>query len=151
MTATAVSTAEPTTSRTAPARPELVVIDRRSSRRRSWRRNALVLLFVAVLTGFFGVAWAHAKLVESQHELDRLRTEINEMEAERARIARAIEESSSPEVVVGRAAELGMVRAAEPVFLEATDHPNVPVEVTVDPTSVAGGRLGSELALTAGE
>lgn len=101
------------------SRPELRVYDRSAARRRARRRNALVMLFVVVLNALFLVTFVHARLVEGQQELDEIRGRIAELETEKARIARAVDEASSPAVVVERATELGMIRAGEPVYLLA--------------------------------
>lgn len=105
------------------ARPQLRVLDQAAARQRRRRRGALALLFVVLLTGLFGVAFVHAQLVESQQDLDDMRTRIRELEAEKAQIERAVDEASSPAVVVERATELGMVRAEEPVYLAAVRGP----------------------------
>ncbi len=98
-------------------RPRLRVLDQVSIRRRARRRNAVLLLFIVVLSGLFLVAFVHARLVESQQELDLMRTQIADLEADKAQIERAVDEASSPSLIVGRATELGMVRAEDPVFL----------------------------------
>jgi cell division protein FtsL len=79
----------------------------------------MVLLSVSVVAGLFAVAFAHAQLVENQRELDEIRLRISELEAEKAQIERAVDEASSPAVVVDRATELGLIRAEEPVYLAA--------------------------------
>jgi cell division protein FtsL len=100
-------------------RPELRVLDQAASRRRTRRRIAMAILFVIVLVGLFLVAFVHARLVEGQQQLDDIRGRIAELETEKARLARAVDEASSPAVVVDRANELGMIRAEEPVYLLA--------------------------------
>lgn len=102
-----------------PAGPKLRVLDQVASRRRARHRSALLILFVAVLVGFFAVAFVHAELVAGQHELDAVRTEISQAEARHAELARAVEEASAPAQIVTRATELGMVRARQPVYLTA--------------------------------
>ncbi len=109
----------PTPRRAPVPRPELKVLDQAAIRRRARRRNALLAAFVMVLAGFFAVAIVHAKLVASQHELDVTRAHINDLQAEKARVERAIAESSAPAHIVDRATQLGMVRAEAPVFLVA--------------------------------
>lgn len=111
--------AVPVGRRSAAKRPNLRVLDQASIRRRARRRNALLLLFVVVLNGLFVVAFVHARLVESQQDLDLMRARISELETERARIERAVDEASAPSLIVERAAGLGMVRAENPVFLAA--------------------------------
>lgn len=108
--------------------PKLRVLDQAASRRRARHRSALLILFVAVLTGFFAVAFVHAELVAGQHELDAVRTEISQAEARHAELARTVEAASAPDRVVTRATELGMVRARQPVYL-ATAAPIRSIEV----------------------
>jgi cell division protein FtsL len=109
----------PASRKATPSRPALRVLDQASVRRRARRRNATLALFIVVLNALFLVAFVHARLVEGQQELDQMRTRISELEEERARIVRAVDEASSPAVVVERANELGMIRAEEPVYLLA--------------------------------
>ena len=101
------------------SRPKLKVLNQQAIRQRARRRHALLALFIVVLLGFFAVAFVHAELVADQQELDSIRTRIAEAEAHQAKVERAAEEASSPAVIVGRAQELGMVRANQPVFLAA--------------------------------
>ena len=101
------------------SRPKLKVLNQQAIRQRARRRHALLALFIVVLCGFFAVAFVHAELVADQQQLDSIRTRIAEAEAHNAKIARAAEEASSPQAIVSRATELGMVRAHEPVYLAA--------------------------------
>lgn len=121
--------------RPAPVRPRLEVLDRAAARRRSRRRNALMVAFVLVLVGFFLIAFVHASLVAGQQNLDEMRTHIAELQAEKASVQRGIEESSAPSRIVERANALGMVRAEDPVFLAAV-RPVAPSAATAAP---AGG------------
>lgn len=98
-------------------RPRLRVLDQAAARRRARRRLAAIALTVAAVAGLFAIALAHAQLVANQHQLDEMRSRMDELEAEKAQIERAVDEASSPAVVVDRAEELGMVRASEPVYL----------------------------------
>lgn len=100
-------------------RPSLRVIDQASIRSRARRRTMAIVTFVVLLAGFFAVALVQAQLVADQHELDVLRGRIMEAEAERARLRRAVEESSAPSAIIRRAQDLGMVRATDPVYLAA--------------------------------
>jgi len=102
-------------------RPNLRVLDQATIRRRARRRNAVLTLFIVLLSALFLVAFVHARLVESQQDLDLMRTRIGELGADKAQIERAVDEASSPSIIVERAAELGMVRAENPVFLTAVD------------------------------
>jgi hypothetical protein len=110
-------------------------------RRRARRRNALLFLFVALIAGFFAVAFVHAELVAGQYELDAVRAQISQTEARHAELARLVEEASAPDVIVGRATELGMVRAHQPVYLVASapirDVEVVPFDASItDPRSM---------------
>lgn len=103
------------------ARPKLRVLDQAAIRRRARRRNAAIVLFMVLLSGLFVVAYVHAHLVATQQELDQTRSQIAELRNERARLERAVDEASSPALIVEHASELGMVRAADPVFLIAVE------------------------------
>ncbi len=122
-------------------RPQLRVLDQEALRRRARRRNMAMTLFIVVIIGFFAAALAQAQLVANQHELDVLRSRIAAAEAERARLERAVEESSAPAAIIYRAGELGMVRANEPVYLAA---------VAPAPEVVPVSSLGAVTAATAG-
>jgi len=114
---TRTRTSTPAGKRSTP-RPKLKVHDGAEARSRTWRRNAVVGLFLTLLAGLFLVAFVHAQLVESQQDFDNIRSRITELEAERDRVERAIDEASSPARISNRARnELGMVPAERPVFL----------------------------------
>ena len=102
------------------SRPKLKVLNQQAIRQRARRRYFLVSLFIVVLLGFFAVAFVHAGLVADQQELDGIRARITEAEAHNAKVARLTEEASSPQAIVARATELGMVRAHQPVYLAAS-------------------------------
>ena len=136
-------TAAPRTQRR--SAPKLLVLDQQAIRRRARRRNALLILFIAVIVGFFAVAFVHAALVGGQQELDAVRSEISQAEARHAEMARAVEAASAPDVIVTRAVELGMVRANEPVYLEVAA-PLRDVEVIPMNASTAG--VGSSDAVS---
>lgn len=114
----------PTRRRANPRKPDLRVLDQASIRRRARRRNAVLALFLVVLSAFFLVAFVHARLVESQHELDLMRSQIAEYTSERARAERAVDEASAPATIVERATDLGMVRSEEPMYLRAVRDPS---------------------------
>ena len=101
-------------------RPHLKVLDQQAIRRRARRRNMAMALFVVVIIGSFAAALAQAQLVANQRELDELRGRIAETEANRARLERLVEESSAPSAILERAAEIGLVRANDPMYLTAT-------------------------------
>ncbi len=154
---------KPQTNRT----PELRVIDQQATRRRARQRNALLGLFLAVLAGFFVVAFVHADLVAGQQQLDTVRAEIVEAELHQAELARLVEQDSAPDVIVARAMELGMVPANEPVFLaavaprpdvtvqtplpEATEPPSPTGDGSPDPSVASPGLSdGSPMAIVSG-
>lgn len=123
-------------------RPKLRVLDQAARRRRARHRTALLVLFVAVIAGFFAVAFVHAELVAGQHELDAVRAEITQAEARHAELSRSVEEASAPSTIVERATALGMVRAQNPVYLTVaaplrTIEVGVPITATPD-ASVIG-------------
>ena len=127
------------------SRPQLRVLDQEAIRRRARRRNAALLLFMVLLGALFAVAFVHAYLVATQQELDQTRNEIAELRNERARLERAVDEASSPALIVDRAGELGMVRAAQPVFLVSVRPPTADSTVAVDSVAAA---VGSDAAST---
>lgn len=111
----------------------------------------MLAIFVVVLAGFFAVATAHAELVSNQRDLDVLRNEITTSRASNAVLQRKVDEASSPEAIVTRAEELGMVRAEEPVYLIADGpvrEPTVPVLMQPPPPEeeimVAAARTAAE-------
>jgi cell division protein FtsL len=124
-------------------RPHLKVLDQQAIRRRARRRNLAMTLFVVVIVGFFAAALAQAQLVANQHELDQLRIQIAEAEANRARLERQVEESSAPSAIIQRASEIGMVRANEPIYLAATSAaPLITPISTIGSASAATEALG---------
>ena len=112
-------------------RPHLRVLDQEAMRRRARRRNVAMGMFMVLIIGFFAAALAQAQLVANQHELDVLRTQIAEAEAERARLERSVEESSAPGAIIDRAVAIGMVRANDPVYLAAVGPAPEVVEISV--------------------
>lgn len=130
-------------------KPQLKVLNQQAIRQRARRRNALLSLFVLVLLGFFAVAFIQAQLVADQQDLDVLRARIAKAETDNARMTRDVEIASSPAVIVTRAKELGMVRAYQPVYIEAVapvrDIPNAPV---FDPETPQGFELAAPQAVS---
>ncbi len=130
----------PTPRRAERRRPKLKVLNQQAIRQRARRRNALLVLFIVVLLGFFAVAFVHADLVAGQQDLDAVRARIAEAEAYKAKVARQVEEASSPQAIVGRAEELGMVRAHQPIYLDAVAPVrDVAAIVALTPASPTGG------------
>ncbi len=138
-----------TSTRTNVVRPQLKVLDQEAIRRRGRRRNLAMTLFMVVIIGFFAAALAQAQLVANQHELDLLRTQIAEAEADRARLERQVEESSAPSAIIDRAYEIGMVRANDPIYLAATTAaPEVSVISTIgSATATTDALRGTEVAI----
>jgi cell division protein FtsL len=99
--------------------PRLQVLDQEALRRRTRRRNALLSLFMAVLVGFFAVAFMHAELVAGQQAFDDVRADIAEAKTRHAALSRQVEQASAPAAILARATEIGLVPAATSVHLEA--------------------------------
>ncbi len=138
-------------------KPKLRVLDQVAVRQRARRRNALLILFIVVLIGFFAVAFVHAELVAGQQDLDAIRSRIAQAQADNAQRSRAAEEAASPRAIVARAQELGMVRAHQPVYLTPTapvrDMPAlVAMEISEEPKLLGGtgGAATAELAVAVG-
>lgn len=100
-------------------KPKLRVVDKAALRRRRRQRTLLTFAAVIVTSALFGVALLYGQLVEGQQDIDELRTEIAQAEAERARLEREVAVASTPEAIVQRAFQLGMVRALDPQYLVA--------------------------------
>lgn len=122
------STAARTTKKTAPGaksaakstkKANLRVVDKAALRRRRRSRSLLTAAAVIVTSALFAVALMYGQLVEGQQDIDELRTEIAEADAERARLEREVALASTPDAIVQRAIELGMVRAIDPKYLVA--------------------------------
>lgn len=99
--------------------PGLALVDRRSLRSARVRRTLFAATMSVVVVALFAVGLIHAQLVQRQHRLDELRAEIGDTQAERLRLSRQVVVASSPEEIVRRAHEIGMVRAEDPVYLVA--------------------------------
>jgi cell division protein FtsB len=99
--------------------PGLARVDHRALRSARRRRRFLTVVTLTLVVALFGVGLAHAQLVQRQQQLDDLRAEIGETHAERLRLERAVVVASSPDEIVRRASEMGMVRALDPVYLVA--------------------------------
>lgn len=97
----------------------LRVVDKAVIRRRRRQRTLLSLTAAVVTVVFFSVALMYGQLVEGQQSVDELRSEIAQAQAERARLEREVAVASTPDVIVQRAFELGMVRALNPQYLVA--------------------------------
>ncbi len=100
-------------------RPNLRVVDKNAIKRRARRRALLGLSGALVAAGLFAVALGYAQLAQGQRHLDTLRQETSQSQADLARLERDVVLASSPDAVVARARELGMVRAENPVYLTA--------------------------------
>jgi len=108
-----------TAGKPAAKKPKLRVVDKAALRRRRRQRTLLGFLAVVVTTALFGVAILYGQLVEGQQNIDQLRAEIAQAEADRARLEREVAVASTPEAIVQRAFQIGMVRAEDPQYLVA--------------------------------
>jgi len=100
-------------------KPRLRVVDNKAIRRRRRQRTLLSFAAAVVTVALFGVALMYGQLVEGQQNIDQLRAEIAKGHADRARLEREVAVASTPEAIVQRAFELGMVRALNPQYLVA--------------------------------
>lgn len=100
-------------------RPSLAVVDRRSVRSVRLRRTLLAAVLLVLVVALFAVGLVQAQLVQRQQHLDDVRSQIAEAQAHRLRLAQEVVVASSPEEIVRRAGEMGMVRAESPVYLVA--------------------------------
>ena len=100
-------------------KPKLKVVDKAAAGRRRRQRTVLGLAATIVTVALFSVALMYGQLVEGQQDIDAMRADIAEAEAERARLEREIAVASTPDMIVARAFELGMVRALDPEYLVA--------------------------------
>ncbi len=100
-------------------KPKLRVLDRASMRRSARRRLFVSTSIVLIAATLFGVALLYARLVEGQQYVDQVRVDIAQAEADRARLERNIAIASTPDAIVQRAVEFGMVRAVNPEYLVA--------------------------------
>lgn len=120
------ATAAATTAAPRPAprgkRPSLTVVDRRSvrsARSVRLRRTLLAGVLLVLVIALFAVGLVQAQLVQRQQHLDDVRSQIAQAQAQRLRLAEEVVVASSPEEIVRRAGEMGMVRAESPVYLVA--------------------------------
>lgn len=102
-----------------PPGPGLALVDRRALRSARLRRRLLVLAAGVLVVALFAVGLVHAQLVQRQQELDDVRSRIGQTRAQQLRLSREVVVASSPDEIVRRASELGMVRAEDPVYLVA--------------------------------
>ena len=97
--------------------PLLALVDFAALRRRARRRQWLAVGFVSVILSLFVVALVQAVLVQKQHDLDVLRSELRILEAEQAKLERQVVVASAPDAILKRAEAIGMVRAEGTVYL----------------------------------
>ncbi len=103
-----------------PRRPKLRIVDKGAIKRRARRRAVLGVSAATIAAGVFAVALGYAQLAKGQQQLDSIRSDISQSQAEIARLERDVVLASSPEAIVQQAVSLGMVRAENPVYLTAT-------------------------------
>lgn len=99
--------------------PFLRLVEKATITNEARRRRLITLSVAAVVLALFGVALVQAALVQSQRDIDILNQRIVEVESQRARLARDVVVAESPEGIIARANEMGMVRAVDPVYLVA--------------------------------
>jgi cell division protein FtsL len=99
--------------------PQLALVEAPSRRPVRLRRAVLTAFGCVLVATLFAVGLIQAQLVQRQQHLDELRTEIADARAQELRLAREVLVASSPDEVVRRATEMGMVRAQDPVYLVA--------------------------------
>ncbi|MEZ5379011.1 MAG: hypothetical protein R2733_21110 [Acidimicrobiales bacterium] len=105
--------------RPAATKPKLRVVDHHRLKQAARRRRMGLWVAGAVAVGMFVSALAQAELVRGQQELNQMRQQVADAQAEQARLEREIVMASAPQVVVERARNLGMVRATEPQYFPA--------------------------------
>ncbi len=105
---------------------DLGVITRGALRWRRFRRFMFYLAFALLGLVLLAVAGVHAELVQGQQEVDQLSVEIRQMRDQRAALQRQVDEASSPVAIIGRAGQLGMVRAQDPVYLTVVEPTEAP-------------------------
>lgn len=122
--------------RSASSRSALKLVDRSRFRIRSFTKVAVIAIGTLIVGGLFAIAFFQATLAANQKNLDTMRAEIAAARKEKATLAQAVDEASSPIAIVTRAEELGMVRAIQPVYLSAVaPAPVRPTERLELPTS----------------
>lgn len=126
--ATARSTTPKRRRQESPEPVELRVVDRASWRWQALRRFLFLAVLTAVGAVLLAVAAVHAWLVQNQQELDQVRYEVRELRSERADLEQQVVVAGSPQVIIDRATGLGMVRAVDPVYLEAVPDPVLPAD-----------------------
>lgn len=115
--------------------PLLRLVDRAAVRSEARRRLIFTVSIGAVVIALFAVALIQARLVQTQRDVDGLYSQIEEVEAVRAQLANEVVHAESPDGIIARAIELGMVQAQQPVHLEAVRGPRTP-------GAIAGGSEG---------
>ncbi len=101
-------------------RPKLRIVDKGAIKRRARRRAVLGVSAATIAAGVFAVTLGYAQLAKGQQQLDSIRRDISQSEAEIASLEHDVVLASSPEAIVQQAVGLGMVRAENPIYLTAT-------------------------------
>jgi len=104
-----------------PLKVSLKLLEQKRSK--SGLRNRIIVLgaFAVGLIVLFFVAFAQAKLVSYQQDLDLITNRITELQDEKIELESLVSQASSPNKIVNRAEKLGMVRAASPIQIELKD------------------------------
>ncbi len=103
-------------------RPRLRVIDHSKLKRESRRRTVVIGVILFVAGCLFVTAFVQATLVQRQHRLDQINSEIVVAKERSAQLERDVMIASAPVVIVERAEVLGMVRSQDPVYLVANQY-----------------------------
>jgi cell division protein FtsL len=133
----AAATAPALPRRSAPpaARPQLRVVESPADRRRRVLRTRRAVVFGTLITavGVFTIVAFHVMLAQGQVRLAKLQTELSSAEREYQQAQYANAKAASPERIVAKAAQIGLVTPARP-----------PVAVAVpDPAAPSTGESGS--------
>ncbi len=103
-------------------RPDLRVVPPPDPAVRARRRARLITTVLAVLAcaGLFAIVGLHVLLAQGQAEVDRLETQVDEVQADQQRLRLKVAERESPAAIVAAARDrLGMVPLGPIVHLPA--------------------------------
>ena len=78
---------------------KLRLLDQTSVRSRNRKRNVLFFGFVVFIVVMFIVAYAQAKLVSKQQDLDLIQDRVEELQREKALLESSVNKASAPQVI----------------------------------------------------
>ena len=102
-------------------RPNFKFLDQKQVKDRSKKRALLFCLFVSAVAMLFFVAYSQAELVSNQRQLDEIRSQTTEIETEIEIAKTEINLLSSPNHIVSSAQDMGMVQAAQALYIKANE------------------------------